>query len=297
MKSKTKAIIYVLICVGLWAFIPVVSKLGQKDLDNHQFLFWSSVSSLFFLVFLTITQKKTKDFLKYNISDWFHVVFLGFLGIYLYYILIYFGYAQAQGIEVLVLEYSWPIFVVILSVFILKEKLTWKKVLTIMIGFLGVFLVLTKGNFSQIHLENFWVDILVLLAAFSAALFSVLSKKAYFEPYTMVTIFFLTATVASFFSMILFSNFLLPSKNAIIPIIINGFFVNGYSYILWIKVLKESEASFVAPFVFLTPIISIFYLIIFFQESFLPIYGFGLFAVIAGGLLNSSKKNNPVSKV
>ena len=297
MKSKTKAIIYVLICVGLWAFIPVVSKLGQKNLDNHQFLFWSSVSSLFLLVFLTVTQKKTKDFLKYNISDWFHVVFLGFLGTYLYYILIYFGYAQAQGIEVLVLEYSWPIFVVILSVFILKEKLTWKKVLTIMIGFLGVFLVLTKGNFSQIHLENFWVDILVLLAAFSAALFSVLSKKAYFEPYTMVTIFFLTATVASFFSMILLSDFLLPSKNTITLIIINGFFVNGYSYILWIKVLKESEASFVAPFVFLTPIISIFYLIIFFQESFLPIYGFGLFAVIAGGLLNSSKKNNPVSKV
>ena len=297
MKSKTKAIIYVLICVGLWAFIPVVSKLGQKNLDNHQFLFWSSVSSLFLLVFLTVTQKKTKDFLKYNISDWFHVVFLGFLGTYLYYILIYFGYAQAQGIEVLVLEYSWPIFVVILSVFILKEKLTWKKVLTIMIGFSGVFLVLTKGNFSQIHLENFWVDILVLLAAFSAALFSVLSKKVYFEPYTMVTIFFLTATVASFFSMILLSDFLLPSKNTITLIIINGFFVNGYSYILWIKVLKESEASFVAPFVFLTPIISIFYLIIFFQESFLPVYGFGLFAVIAGGLLNSSKKNNPVSKV
>ena len=297
MKSKTKAIIYVLICVGLWAFIPVVSKLGQKNLDNHQFLFWSSVSSLFLLVFLTVTQKKTKDFLKYNISDWFHVVFLGFLGTYLYYILIYFGYAQAQGIEVLVLEYSWPIFVVILSVFILKEKLTWKKVLTIMIGFLGVFLVLTKGNFSQIHLENFWVDILVLLAAFSAASFSVLSKKVYFEPYTMVTIFFLTATVASFFSMILLSDFLLPSKNTITLIIINGFFVNGYSYILWIKALKELEASFVAPFVFLTPIISIFYLIIFFQESFLPVYGFGLFAVIAGGLLNSSKKNNPVSKV
>jgi len=296
MKSKTKAIIYVLICVGLWALIPVVSKLGQTNLDNHQFLFWSSISSLFALVFVIITKKKTKYFLKYKIFDWFHAVFLGFLGTYLYYILLYFGYAQAQGIEVLILQYSWPIFVVILSVVILKERFTGKKLLTIMVGFFGVFLVLTKGNFAQIHLDNFWVDILVILAAFSAASFSVLSKRVHFELYTMITIFFLTATVASFASMILLSEVLLPPKNAIIPILINGFFVNGYSYILWIKALKESEASFVAPFVFLTPIISIFYLIIFFQEPFLPVYGFGLFALIGGGLLNNSNKNNPVSR-
>jgi len=36
---KSRTVIYVLICVGLWALIPVVSKLGQINLDNPQFLF------------------------------------------------------------------------------------------------------------------------------------------------------------------------------------------------------------------------------------------------------------------
>ena len=297
MYSKTKAIIYVLICVGLWALIPVVSKLGQTNLDHHQFLFWSSVSSLIALLFAAVAKKKVNNFFKYKFHDWLYIVFLGFLGTYLYYILLYFGYAQAQGIEVLVLQYSWPIFIVILSIFILKEKFTWKKLLTIIFGFIGVLLVITKGNFTQIHLENFWVDILVILAAIAFASFSVLSKKVQFESYTMITIFFLTATVASYISMILLSDFSLPSKETVIPIAINGIFINGYSYIFWIKALQESDASFVAPFVFLTPVISIFYLVIFFQESFLSVYVIGLLAVVIGGLLNISKKNTPVSMI
>jgi len=291
MKSKTKAIAYTLICVALWALIPVVSKLGQANLDNHQFLFWSSVISFLAFLIATVAVKQSKIFLTYKVRDWFNAIFLGFLGTYLYYILLYFGYANAQGLEVLVLQYSWPIFIVLLSVFILKEKLTLKRALAVFLGFLGVVLVLTKGNPAQIHLDNYFVDILVLIAALTFGLFSVLSKKVHLEPYTMITIYFLTATVASFVSMLWLSDFSLPTKDALIPILVNGLFVNGFSYIFWIKALKEAEASFVAPFVFLTPVLSAIYLIIFFQEPLLPVYGLGLLAVIIGGLLNKEEKS------
>src|SRR3989339_842172 len=291
MKSKTKAIAYTLICVALWALIPVVSKLGQANLDNHQFLFWSSVISFLAFLIATVAVKQSKIFLTYKVRDWFNAIFLGFLGTYLYYILLYFGYANAQGLEVLVLQYSWPIFIVLLSVFILKEKLTLKRALAVLFGFLGVILVLTKGNPAQIHLDNYFVDILVLIAALTFGLFSVLSKKVHLEPYTMITIYFLTATVASFVSMLWLSDFSLPTKDALIPILANGLFVNGFSYIFWIKALKEAEASFVAPFVFLTPVLSAIYLIIFFQEPLLPVYGLGLLAVIIGGLLNKEEKS------
>jgi drug/metabolite transporter (DMT)-like permease len=292
MKNKTKSILYTLICVALWALIPVVSKLGQANLDNHQFLFWSSAVSFIAFIIATITVKQSKTFLTYKLHDWFNAVFLGFLGTYLYYILLYFGYANAQGLEVLVLQYSWPIFIVLLSVFILKEKLTFNRALAVLIGFLGVILILTKGNFAQIRLDNYFVDILVLIAALAFGLFSVLSKKVHLEPYTMITIYFLTATAASFISMLWLSNFSLPTKDALIPILINGLLVNGFSYIFWIKALKLAEASFVAPFVFLTPVLAAIYLIVFFREPLSPVYGLGLLAVIIGGLLNKEKSIN-----
>ena len=289
MESKTKAIIYTLICVSLWGLIPVVSKLGQVSLDNHQFLFWSSLVSFIALLVATVTVKKSKEFLSYKPGDWINAIVLGFLGTYLYYILLYFGYANAQGLEVLVMQYSWPIFIVILSVFLLNEKLTQRRALAVLLGFAGVTLVLTKGDITEIQLDNYFVDLLVLAAALAFGLFSVLSKKVKLEPYTMITIFFMTASIASLVSMLLLSEFSLPTNNSIVPILVNGLFVNGFSYIFWIKALKEAEASFVAPLVFLTPVLSALYLIIFFQELLLPVYGFGLLAVLIGGLLNKEK--------
>ncbi|MEK7523688.1 MAG: DMT family transporter [Patescibacteria group bacterium] len=291
MKKRTKAVIYVLICTALWALIPVVSKLGQANLDNHQFLFWSSAVS--FLAFLgaTFAVKQTRTFSSYKILDWFNAVTLGFLGTYLYYVLLYFGYAKAQGLEVLVLQYSWPVFIMLLSILILREKMTVRRVFSAAFGFLGVILVLSKGNFTQIHLDNSFVDILILVAAFTFGLFSVLSKKVHLEPYTMITIYFFTATVASFISMLWLSDFSLPTKDAFIPILVNGLLVNGFSYILWIKALKSAEASFVAPFVFLTPVLAAFYLIVFFSEPLLPIYGLGLLSVIMSGLLNREESH------
>ena len=52
-----KSIIYIIACVFLWALIPVVSKLGQNGLDNHQFLFWSSLSSLMFFLGIGLLKK------------------------------------------------------------------------------------------------------------------------------------------------------------------------------------------------------------------------------------------------
>ena len=256
MSNKTVAVTNVLVCVALWALIPVVAKLGQTNLDSHQFLFWSSLVSFLAFTGTTVTVKKQREILTYKIGDWIKALSLGFLGTYLYYILLYFGYARAQGLEILVLQYSWPIFIVLLSLVLLKEKLTLRKFLAVALGFFGVILVLTKGNFTQIRLDNFGVDLLVLLAPFVFGLFSVLSKKVKLEPYTLITVYFLRTTVAALVSMLWLSELALPTKNALIPILVNGLFVNGFSYIFWLKALKVAEASFVAPFVFLTPVLA-----------------------------------------
>ncbi len=286
--SKAKSLIYVFLCVILWALIPVVSKTGQNSLDNHQFLFYSSLVSLLLFALLSYFTKTYKTFKRLDTNTWIKTVFLGFLGTYLYYILLYFGYKNAKGLEVLALQYSWPIFIVLLSTLLLKERLTRKKMLSIMLGFLGVILILTKGNLTQIHLGNIKVDSLVIFGAFAFALFSVLSKKVSLDAYTLNTIYFLTATISSFISMLLFSDFKLPDIHSLLPVIINGLFVNGISYLFWIKALKYAPASFVAPFVFLTPIFSSLYLVFFFGEAFLSIYLIGMALVILSGVAGTA---------
>ena len=285
MKDTSKALLYTLACVILWSFIPVVSRFGQISLDHYQFLFWSSVLSLIVVCVCTVSAKKTPQLLRYSGSQFTHALFLGFLGTYLYYLLLYYGYANTQGLEVLVLQYTWPIFIVVFSPFLLRERITGKTIIAALLGFSGIALVLTKGDIAQIHLANVDVDAIVLLAAAVFGLFSVLSKRSTYEPYSLTVLLFLSATIFSTISMLLLSEFAFPSKDAWLPIVLNGAFINGISYILWIFALKHGKASFIAPFVFLTPTLSAFHIVFFFGEPLLPVYLIGLCTVIVAGLL------------
>ncbi len=289
MTNKTKGTILVLICVALWAMIPPAAKFAQSSLDNHQFLFWSSLISFVCLFATTIFKKKVTEIKKYSIRDWINVIILGLLGTYIYYLFLYLGYKEAKGLEVLVVQYTWPISIVIFSLFLLKEKLTIRKVIAVLLGFSGVLIVLSKGDFSNIHVDNFSVIILVFLGASSFALFSVLSKKVHLEPIGVTSMYFFSATIVSLLSMFYFSSFAFPSLYEWFPVLLNGIFLNGFSYLLWVNALKLAEASYLAPFVFITPILSAIYLIILFDEPIEFIYVVGLVCVVIAGLVNSVK--------
>ncbi len=288
MNSKAKGTIFVLICVALWGLIPVVARLGQSSLDNHQFLFWSSLVSFLVLFVNATLAGEVKEITSYSLRDWAFIMFLGLLGTYIYYLFLYLGYAQAKGLEVLVIQYTWPILIVVLSLIILKEKLTSRKALAIAFGFIGVVTVLTKGEFASIDVSNPSVIFLVGMGAFCFALFSVLSKTVTKSPTIVVSLYFLAALIASFFSMLYFSGFAIPSSQEILPILLNGLLVNGYSYIFWKKALLATEASYLAPFTYIAPILSAIYLVLIFDEPFLLAYGFGLMLILVGGLINST---------
>jgi len=168
--------------------------------------------------------------------------------------------------EVLVIQYTWPILIFLFSLLILKEKINWQKSIRIILGFIGVLIVLTKGNIQNIQINKPSVIILVGAGAACFALFSVLSKNIKKEAIGVTSIYFLTASIASFISMIFFSEFSFPVKSEIVPIILNGLLVNGFSYLFWLVALKSTKAFYLAPFIFITPVLSAIYLIIFFNE-------------------------------
>nr|WP_256365478.1 EamA family transporter [Campylobacter iguaniorum] len=88
--------------------------------------------------------------------------------------------------------------------------------------------------------------LIVCLGAFSFAFFSVLSKKVAINPQNAVAIYFFSAIIYSFFSVLFFSEFRLLSAREWGFILINGIFLNGISYLFWIKALRELDASFAA---------------------------------------------------
>lgn len=290
-QSKTIGLSYALLCVFLWAFIPVVSRFGQLELDNFQFLFWSNILSLLVVCIPAIYLKKIALLKSINLWKQIKLILLGSIGCAFYYLCLYYGYAHGKGLEVLIIQYSWPLLIVILSGIILKEKLTFISIAASSIGFFGIINVLTEGNISKLYFSNLSTNLVVLIGAFSFALFSVLSKKMQEEEYATTILYFLGGTLLSTVSMFFFSDFSLPSPKEMLPVILNGAFINGISYIFWLKALSLIPASIAAILVFLTPVISTFLIILFFKEPFVWANLVGLIMVLLAGFLANKVKS------
>jgi drug/metabolite transporter (DMT)-like permease len=290
MEKSKQALFLALLCVLAWSFIPLVSKIGNESVGLLSFLLLSNLLSAgVILAYAGVA--KIQNFRAAFTQNVFKAMPLGFLGCFFYYLCLYYAYSKANGITVLVVQYLWPILIVLLSVWFLDEELTPRKSLACVLGFLGVVMVVSKGNFSSLEAKNLHALAVVGVGALSFAAFSVFSKKLAANPLISTLQCFVWASLFSLIALVMFGKLELPRTAAgWIVVILNGAVINGLSYVWWLKALAMEEASKIAPLVFLTPILACIWLVLFFREEFLPIYAVGVVACVASGLL-ASKAN------
>ncbi|XVH57739.1 DMT family transporter [Providencia hangzhouensis] len=278
-------LMYALACVLIWSFIPIVSRLGQAGMDSFQFLFWSNLISAISVVIVALGSgyKVSKLFIlpRNTIKK---VFILGFLDC-LFYLLLYYGYSIENGIAVLVIQYSWPLIIILLSVVLLKDKLAGRQIVGIIIGFIAVIITFTKGQITQLHVENPTALLLVFSGAFCFALMSVFSRQYSIDPYISTVWLFIFSTLTSLVLLLLFREVQLPSKAAFWPTLINGILINGVSYILWFKAMNTGHSAKIASVVFLSPVLSVLWLVLILSDPFEIAYIIGVLLVIISGVL------------
>lgn len=276
------------LCILLWASIPVVSKKILVEMTNVQMLFWSTIFSFVVLAGLLVAQGKVRLLPRYSLRAFGWMALLGFLGAYLYYILLYGALARTTAAEGFILAYTWPILVSLLAVVLLGEKLTPRRGLAVLVSFLGVLVIVTQGRLTSIAFTSLAGDLLALSGAFVFALFSVLGKKAQYDQTVSATVYFGVALVA------VAATLLLPSlagddpgmgwpSAAVWPwLLYNGFLVNGVSYIFWFKALENGDTFVISNALYLTPFFSLLFVFFWLDEPILPSAVIGLLVIVAG---------------
>ena len=104
------------------------------------------------------------------------------------------GLSLTSPINASVIMTANPIIVLLLSAIILKERLTWQKIMGIALGMTGALLLLSQGEMS-LSSETFVGDLLILANATSYGLYLVLVKPlmARYRPETVVKWIFIMA--------------------------------------------------------------------------------------------------------
>ncbi|WP_201260012.1 DMT family transporter [Tissierella sp. P1] len=136
----------------------------------------------------------------------------------------------------ILLQYTAPIFVAILGVWILKEKIRWYDIISIAIVFLGMILFFI----DNVNIGNTLGNIIAILSGFSMACMTI-SLRLQKDGSAMDTTFF--GNILTFIVAIPFLIFTpLPDIKSIIIILIMGVFQLGIPYIFYVNSTKYLTA-------------------------------------------------------
>ena len=256
-KSMKKNYAYALTTVLIWATMAAVVKKILFNIPNLQALSISSSFAFLFLLIVNAKNKKLKEMKSYSLRDYGKMGGLGFLGLFLYSALYYYGLTQLSSQEACILNYLWPIMLVVFSCIILKERMTVLKGISLACSFAGI-VILSMGNSSVSEGSRALGIISCVLAAVCYGLFSVLNKKMDFDQNLSMMVIWLVVAVCALL-LGLATETWVPIKGVQwLGILWLGIVIDAVAYLLWALALKGSEnTAKIANLAYLTPFLSL----------------------------------------
>ena len=180
-----------------------------------------------------------------------------------------------------------PFFVLILShLFIAGDRITFKKLLGMVIGFLGLLsMFIFKKNIAADFMTG---DVLMLIAAFLWAC-NVIYLKSFIQDTSVVTLTFyhillsLPLFIAGAFIVdeVIFKSISIQTVCALLY----QAFVTAFGFIAWASLIKKFQASLVHSFVFILPVSGVFCGILILNEPFTINIVFALILISIGILI------------
>lgn len=252
-----KNYIYALLTVSIWSTMAAVAKMILFDIPNLETLSISSIFAFVFLLIINIKNGLIRELKQYSVKDYVIMAGLGFLGLFMYSALYYYGLTQLSSQEACIINYLWPIMLVIFSCIILKEKFTAIKGIAMLCSFVGI-VILSTGNTSVANENSMSGIISCIIAAACYGLFSVLNKKAdYNQNIAMMVIWFVVAVCSAILGPIT-EDWKPIEGTQWLGMLWLGVVIDAVAYLLWALALKGvKNTAKIANLAYLTPFLSL----------------------------------------
>ncbi len=211
-----------------------------------------------------------RDKLKINFKDiW---IFLGTgIGSIVFFNICYFITIEQTTLSIAaILLYTAPFFVIILSAIFFKERITSKKVMALLIAFIGCILVTGILGKQSIKLTNFGV-LTGIGSGIGYALYSIFGRVA-LRKYDTITVTSYTFIVASL-SLIPFSNInymmekVVNNRTVLFNVLLLGILSTLIPFLFYTKGLQNMETGKASIMAFVEPMVATLAGIILFKEK------------------------------
>ena len=252
-----KNIFYSLGAVLVWSTLAPVAKMVLNDVPNFEVLFVGAIVAFLFLLVYNIANGSIKTLKAYTPADFVKISGLGFVGMFMSNALYYYGISKMTSQEACIINYLWPIMIMIFSCIILREKITLMKVVAIVCSFLGI-VILSFDSIGGGGAEAVWGIIATSLNAVCYGIFSALNKKAAYNQNVAMMVFWFVTAVSGATAGMLTETWVMLDLKQLIGLVWLGIAVKALGYLLWaIGLEKAKDSGKVANLAYLTPFLSI----------------------------------------
>jgi drug/metabolite transporter (DMT)-like permease len=283
----------------LWASTPLLVTELSRELPVYQINMLATFFSLVVLALGLTLFRRWGALAGYRRRDRGRMFLLGAAGLFPYTALYYLALslAPAAAGEVNIINYLWPVWVSALSAILLKEALSWTRLLSVLLSFLGGYLVVSGGRVLEFHSGHWQAYLCAGSGAFFWGLFSVLSKRQRYEALPAMFLYSLGAlacfTVVALAAAIGhaalgagIAPMAAPTPRSWLLLLALGGGANGLGYLFWILALRGGETTRVATLAYLTPFVALLYLAVFRGTPVRPWQLASLALILAGPILD-----------
>ncbi len=207
---------------------------------------------------------------------------------------------RSQAVEMGLINYLWPAFILLFSVPILKNRASWLLLPGTALALFGVYLVLAGGGSHSWHamLNNLSTNpiayLLALFAALSWGLYSNLTRKWVGPDQAGGAVpFFLAATAIALFVMNFFvdepRNWSLQVTGEVAALA----FITLMAYSLWDNAMRQGNTILLAASSYMTPLLSTIVSCVYLSVAPTPALWVGCGLLIAGSLISWVSVKSP----
>jgi drug/metabolite transporter (DMT)-like permease len=289
--SQKKSYFYAVSAVLLWSTVSTAFKIALEFVDFLQLLLSASAVTLVILPVIAALRHQTRVLFSISGKQLLHSALLGFLNPFLYYVILLKAYSILPAQLAQPLNYLWPVMLVLLSVPLLKQKLSRSSLFAVLMGFAGVYIISTRGEVFNIDIQNPFGVFLAAGSSIIWAFFWIFNQKDERNELNKLFWNFVFGFVYILIATLLFSELPVFNWKSLSAVVYVGLFETGITFYLWMRSLQLTETnSKISNLVFLSPFLALIFIHFILKEEIMFTTPIGLVFIIVGIFVQQTAK-------
>ncbi|WP_068084218.1 DMT family transporter [Polycladidibacter stylochi] len=182
---------------------------------------------------------------------------LGIFAMFAYHAFLFLGIRNAPPIEASLLNYQWPVLIVVFSAALPGEKLRYFHILGALMGLLGAAILVTGGTSFSISPEYTFGYASAIMAALVWSSYSVITRYFGQIPTQVVAVFCLTTSLLSLVCHLIWETTVWPQNHSEwVAVFAMGVMPLGLSFFTWDIGMKHGDIQLLGALAYTAPLLS-----------------------------------------